>query len=67
MDAGYYSLKLKLILEKKSINYIFRLPPSTYHYEISQMKNFDEYLRFSNTGDRRRKIKDKNRHCPKLA
>lgn len=24
------------------------------------MKNFDEYLRFSNTGDRRRKIKDKN-------
>ena len=24
------------------------------------MKNFDEYLRFSNTGYRRRKIKDKN-------
>ena len=60
MDAGYYSLELKLILEKRGINYIFRLPPSTYRYEISQMKNFDEYLKFNNTGERRRKIKDKN-------
>ena len=24
MDAGYYSLELKLILEKRGINYIFR-------------------------------------------
>ena len=60
MDAGYNSLELKLILEKRGINYIFRLPPNTYRYEISQMKNSDEYLKFNNTGERKRKIKDKN-------
>ena len=60
IDAGYNSLELKLILEKRGINYIFRLPPNTYRYEISQMKNSDEYLKFNNTGERKRKIKDKN-------
>ena len=60
VDAGYYSLELKLILEKKGINYIFRLPPNTYNDEISKMKNFDENLRFSNTTARRQNIKEEN-------
>ena len=60
MDAGYYSLELKLILEKRGINYIFRLPTTIYHHEISQMKNSDEYLRFTNTAKRRQQIKDEN-------
>ena len=57
MDAGYYSLELKLILEKRGINYIFRLPPSTYRYEISQMKKFRRIFKIQQ--HRRKKTKNK--------
>ena len=57
-DAGYYSLELKIFLEKHGIKYIFRLPPNVYDKEISNMTDIDEVLRLNNTGRRRRNISD---------
>ena len=59
-DAGYYSLELKLYLEKKGLKYIFRLAPNVYKDEISQMQQMDEILKIENTPNRRQNIKDKN-------
>ena len=59
-DAGYYSLELKLFLEKMGINYIFRLAPNVYEKEISQMTSMDEVLQISNTSSRRKAIKDEH-------
>ena len=60
LDRGYYSLELKLFLEKYGINYVFRLPRITYEKEINNMKNSDENLKISNTSERRRSITDEN-------
>lgn len=60
IDAGYYSLELKLFLEKQGINYIFRLAPHVYSKEISKMTTFDETLKISNTTPRRKSIHDEN-------
>lgn len=60
LDTGYYSFELKLFLEKQGIKYIFRLGPEVYKKEISQMKNFDENLKISNTTPRRQAISDPN-------
>ena len=60
LDTGYYSFELKLFLEKQGIKYIFRLGPEVYKKEISQMKNFDENLKISNTTPRRQAISDLN-------
>lgn len=60
IDAGYYSLELKLFLEKQGVNYIFRLAPHVYSKEISKMTTFDETLQISNTGSRRKTIRDEN-------
>ena len=59
-DAGYYSLELKLFLEKICINYIFRLAPNVYEKEISQMTGRDEILQISNISSRRKAIKDEH-------
>ena len=58
LDAGYYSLDLKLFLESMNINYVFRLTPNIYEKEISNMNGHDEILKISNTSSRRRSIKD---------
>ena len=57
MDRGYYSLELKLFLEKNGINYIFRLSSKVYEKEINNMKNSDENLKIQNTSKRREKNK----------
>lgn len=58
LDRGYYSLELKLFLEKHGINYIFRLPSDTYCTEISKMKTDDENLKIKNITRRRQSITD---------
>ena len=58
IDAGYYSLELKLFLERMKVNYVFRLAPNVYEKEISNMTSYDEILRISNTSGRRQSIKD---------
>ena len=60
MDAGYYSLELKIFLENHGIKYIFRLGSDVYKKEISQMTKIDENLKISNITSRRKSIKDKN-------
>ena len=60
MDRGYYSLELKLFLEKHGINYIFRLASNIYEKEINNMQNSDENLKIKNTTKRRKTIKDEN-------
>ena len=60
VDAGYYSLELKLFLENQGINYIFRLSPHVYSKEISQMKSCDEIIKFQNSSPRRKQISDEN-------
>ena len=59
-DAGYYSLELKLFLDKMNIKYIFRLPPNTYKLEISKMELTDEIIKINNTHNRRQNINDDN-------
>ena len=59
-DAGYYSLELKLFLEKKGIKYIFRLASHVYKDEIAQMTGIDEILNINNTSSRRQNIEDEN-------
>lgn len=44
LDRGYYSLELKLFLEKYGIHYVFRLSSKTYEKEISNMEKSDENL-----------------------
>ena len=58
VDAGYYSLELKLFLEKMGVNYIFRLAPNVYEKEISKMSSLDENLKIANTSNRRQNISD---------
>lgn len=60
LDRGYYSLELKLFLEKHGINYIFRLPKDTYGSEISQMESDDENIKIKNITSRRKNITDEN-------
>ena len=60
MDAGYYSLELKIFLENLGIKYIFRLGSDVYKKEISQMTKIDENLKISNITSRRKAIKDEN-------
>ena len=45
LDRGYYSLELKLFLEKHGIKYIFRLASNIYEKEINKMENIDENLK----------------------
>lgn len=59
-DAGYYSLELKLFLEKRGIKYIFRLASHVYKDEIAQMTGIDEILNINNTSSRRQNIEDEN-------
>lgn len=59
-DAGYYSLELKLFLDKHNLKYIFRLPPNTYKTEIQKMNSMDEILKINNTTGRRQNIQDEN-------
>ena len=51
LDRGYYSLELKLFLEKYGINYVFRLSSITYEKEISNMEKSDENLKISNNSN----------------
>lgn len=60
MDAGYYSLELKIFLENLGIKYIFRLGSDVYKKEISQMTKIDENLKIRNITSRRKAIKDEN-------
>ena len=60
LDRGYYSLELKLFLEKHGIKYIFRLASNVYEKEISNMENIDENLKIKNTAERQRSITDEN-------
>lgn len=60
LDRGYYSLELKLLLEKHNIHYVFRLASNIYQKEISAMEKCDENLKIKNTAERRKSINDEN-------
>ena len=60
MDAGYYSLELKIFLDEIGVRYVFRLSPTTYDKEISEMTTMDEILQIKNKSSRRISIKDEN-------
>lgn len=60
IDAGYYSLELKLFLEKHGIDYIFRLSPTTYEDEISKMESMDEKVKIKINGSRRRSVHEED-------
>lgn len=60
MDRGYYSLELKLFLEKHKINYIFRLSSQVYEKEINNMNESGEILKIKYTSIRQKSIKDED-------
>ena len=60
LDAGYYSLELKIFLDEIGARYVFRLSPTTYDKEISEMTTMDEILQIKNKSSRRISIKDEN-------
>ena len=60
LDRDYYSLELKLFLEKYGTHYVFRLSSTTYEKEISNMEKSDENIKISNNSNRRKSITDEN-------
>lgn len=58
IDRGYFSLEMLFYLEKKGIDYIFRLKDNTYIDERYFMESNDEYLDIKLTSNRIQNIKD---------
>lgn len=58
-DRGYPGIDLIWYLEKKKIKYIFRLQTKMYEKEKSMLQTNDEWIELDVSGDRLKKISDK--------